>query len=413
MPLDHQETQGQSSLEPNETASITPSTYEKEPVASSPSDRNRPPVLNEILQLKNRAKNAEKLLLGFGELKPHEGVLIFNDPSGMEPAVLQVLKCALADLGNPYTVLDVSDATTEPETVPPHLKNHSFIWSSWGMDEAKLPIGDLILKLKESGCRMAYCPGFKADSLDEGGAATEDRHELETRLDRMETRLKNSVGLRIQTSYGTDLKMALKQGKRSWFKELGNIALGGEWGNFPSGEVFTTPDEEKVEGTLVLPFLHRDIIQGQGVDEFVHLTIRGGKIAKIDGGKAADAYREFLKKRSTHETDPLSVINCAEIAFGANSKARTTVVNPEGHYSEVGIPTLEAEKRLGTIHIAFGNSQHGSEGTDGHTYGNTHVDFVIPRQGLTVTSYENAEDFRRQKNGRRLIDQGDLGGLFG
>jgi len=61
------------------------------------------------------------------------------------------------------------------------------------------------------------------------------------------------------------------------------------------------------------------------VDEFVKLTIRGGKIAKIDGGESAKKLREYLQDCSKDEKNPLSVIQIAEIAFGANSKASQVV----------------------------------------------------------------------------------------
>lgn len=156
----------------------------------------------------------------------------------------------------------------------------------------------------------------------------------------------------------------------------------------------------------MLPVLQDEVTREQGVDEFVRLTIRGGKIAKIDGGKSAEKLRKYLQKHSKREDDPLSVVQCSEIAFGANAKARSKALGPSESYKKAGSSVLEAEKRLGTMHIAFGNSKHGEPGTEGHTESNVHIDFVIPRSGLSVTMFKTAADFARKKNGEKLIDEG-------
>ena len=58
------------------------------------------------------------------------------------------------------------------------------------------------------------------------------------------------------------------------------------------------------------------------------------------------------------------------------------------------------------MHIPFGSSKHGEPGTEGHTESNVHVDFVIPRLGLSVTMFKSNEDFIQKKNGEKLIDDG-------
>lgn len=142
------------------------------------------------------------------------------------------------------------------------------------------------------------------------------------------------------------------------------------------------------------------------MDEFVRLTIVHGKITKIDGGLSAEKLRRYLEENSREEKDPESVLQCSEIAFGANSKARTVAADPSGHWSRPGRPTVETEKRLGTIHLAFGDSKLGEKGAEGHTMAEIHLDFVIPRHGLTVEMFTRLDDFTGQKNGKKLIDQG-------
>lgn len=366
----------------------------------------------EVREMEQRTESMGKLLDSFAGLKPGEKVLILNDPAGMDAKIPEILRGALEKRGIEFKEVMVSDQETDPDAFFPLLEECNFIWSSWGMDSAKVNFDEFVDKIEELKIRMAYVPGLRVDSLDEGGALTEDRDELVHRLDKMEARLRECAGLRVRTGYGTDLRIGLKKGERRWQKEVGDIKPR-EWDNLPGGEIMTTPDEENVNGVLVLPVLQGDIDPHQGVDEVVVLKIRGGKIATIDGGKSAETLRRHLEAASGNDKNPLSVLQCAEIAFGANSKARNKVSNPGGHYTEMAIPTLEAEKRLGTIHIAFGSSQLGEEGVRGHNESNLHRDFVIPNETLSVVGFRSIEDFKSDRNGIRLIDQGNMGGLLG
>ena len=142
------------------------------------------------------------------------------------------------------------------------------------------------------------------------------------------------------------------------------------------------------------------------MDEFVRLTIRHGKIANIDGGESAEKLRQYLQEKSKDEANPFSVAQISEVAFGANSKARSKVRDPEGLWSGRGVAVTEAEKRLGTMHIAVGSSQHGEEGTEGYNESDVHMDFVIPRSGLTVTAFKDRQSFKKGRGGERLIDEG-------
>lgn len=197
-----------------------------------------------------------------------------------------------------------------------------------------------------------------------------------------------------------------------WFKDSGVIKDPGKWDNLPGGEIFTTPEETNVEGTLALPVLDTEISADRGVDEFVWIKIKGGKITSIQGGESAKKLRKSLEaatiERHENALDSLTVWQIAEIAFGANSKARSVVADPDQPYNYPGISTIAAEKKLRTIHLAFGNSKHGEEGAEGFEDAVSHFDFVIPRNGLTVEMFTSERDFKTQKNGRKLIDNGSL-----
>ncbi len=370
--------------------------------------------------LTEREKNTDKMFDDFLQLKQGERVLflIDNNPNNTDPKLIEMMKQRLEARNIEYDEL-VADEETTQRDIFKKAKKCDLIWASWSMEDThkSVDFDDLTEFLKggkenkggkkvkkEKARRMAFCPGVTAEFLDNGGALTEDRKEMEERLGKMEERLKEAVGLRITTSYGTDLRMKLKRGERRWFKDAG-IIKNGNWDNLPGGEIFTTPDEESIEGVLVLPVLQDEVTLDQGVDKLVHLTIKNGKIRAVDGGISAEKLRKYLKENSINEDDPESVLQISEIAFGANSKART-VANPEGGWDEKDNPVVEKEKRLGTIHLATGSSKHGEEGTEGHTESDVHLDFVIPRNGLTVETFDYERDYRSQNNGRKLINEG-------
>ncbi len=373
----------------------------------------RPP-LNEIELsadreiLETREKNADKVIDDFLLLNVEEKVLFLTDKNSQntDRELIEIMKNRLTSKKIEFSELAADEKTSWREVLNA-AKKCDLIWDSWAMeDTAKgTDFNRLTDFLEKHGKRMAWCPGVRAESLGPEGALSEDKEELMTRLEKMRNRLKDAVGLTITTSYGTDLKIPLKRDQRRWIKDAGIIKKG-SWDNLPGGEIYTTPDEEKIEGVLVLPLLQDEVALDQGVDEFVRLTIKGGKIRRIDGGVSAEKLRKYLMDKSIDETNPESVLQCAEIAFGANSKARTAPSNPEGHWTEKTNPTTETEKRLGTMHIAFGDSTYGEEGAIGHTGSDVHLDFVIPRNGLTVKKFTNNRDFEKNKNGEKLIDQG-------
>lgn len=371
-------------------------------------EEERPDHKEEAVR-RERIANAERVFTDFLELQPGEKVLFLVEPqmSDSEKELVTILRKALARRGTDFTTLTLTNESTT-EDIARHLKDHEVIWSATKWQQPRIDFYKLTEEyIPESGARMSDSGGVEVEVLDPGGALSEKRDILEKRLEQMEARLKDVRGFRIRTSYGTDLEMRMRPaGERRWFKSAG-VIMSGKWDGIPAGaEIFTTPDEEKVNGTLMLPVLQDEVSKEQGVDKFVRLTIRDGKIRAIDGGESAEKLRKYLEENSKEEDNPESVLNCAEIAFGANSYARSKVRNAEGSFSDPGISFQEAEKRLRTMHIAFGASKHGEEGTEGHTESDVHLDFVIPRHELTVTAFYSEDDFKNNRNGENLIEPG-------
>ncbi len=359
-------------------------------------------------QREERLDNAARFFGDFVGLKSGEGVLFLShtDPKSTDRALIEILKEACERKGIVSREL-IADKKTKTEEVTKLLDDYPVVWSSCNWDATKIDFYELTeSQLKAKSARMEDAAGLTTDSLNNDGMLGEKREVLHDRLQRMHEKLRDAVGFRVRTSYGTDLSIRLwPDRERQWAWMTGEVDPG-EWDN-PGAEIFTTPQEEGVDGVLMLPVLQDEITQEQGVDEFVKVTFRRGRIATIDGGKSAQKLRRYLEKMSKEEEDdPTSVIRCSELAFGASQYARSKVSRPELSYKHHGVSVLEAEKRMGTMHIAIGSAQHGSEGASGPTESNVHVDFVIPRNGLTVEGFDRDDDFRKGRNGRKLIDEG-------
>ncbi|MFA5050649.1 MAG: aminopeptidase [Patescibacteria group bacterium] len=363
----------------------------------------------EILFLE-KIEVAEKSLKNLLKLKPEEKILFLKDKK-TNPEVTLILEEAVKKIGSESQEI-LLDKQTKREEIQELLKKFKVI-----IDVSKKmypAIEDLCDKdIVEYGNRLLSLIDLGSDAFKKDGALDENLEDLEYRLNKMEAVLKDAKGFHITSNYGTDLEVGLRSShERQWSKDSGVLDKPGQWGNLLGGEIFTTPDERTMNGTLVLPVLESTITTDQGVDEFVRVNVKNGIITSIEGGKSAKKLRSDLEKDMRDEAkesgQPLNVLRVAEIAFGANSKARSTVSDPEKPYNFPGVSVIEAEKRLGTMHFAFGDSKHGKEGTEGFETATSHYDFVIPRNGLTVEMFTSEDDWKKKNNGKKLISNGGL-----
>lgn len=366
--------------------------------------------------------NAERVVQDYLQMQPGESVLFIADenPQHSDPRLIALLRAAIAQKGGRSSVFMIKPGERKSAELQQLIDSHDVLWIASDVADETLPVTfDEILEQLDAktGKRMAHCTGVQADLLANDGALGESKSTIEQRMDAMEKRLKNVAGFHIQTALGTDLWMSMKSG-RTWYKASGVIPRG-SWDNLPGGEIFTTPDQRNVNGTLVLPVLHDDVTPERGVDQPVKLTIRDGKITTIEGGASAEKLRNYLFANSLLADDPQTVYTIAEIAFGANAKASKIDpgTGPDGWRQEGGPSAVVTEKRLGTIHVAFGSDNHGLEGARGENWNKnvpTHLDFVLPQEGLTVHAFRNTAAFEHAKttdpaadNYDSLIENGD------
>jgi len=125
---------------------------------------------------------------------------------------------------------------------------------------------------------------------------------------------------------GTDLSMTVAG--RTWINSDGRT-------NMPSGEIYTGPIEDSVEGTIA--FSYPACRDGREVHD-VRLTFRKGRVVEATASKGQEYLHAML------DTDE-GARRVGEFAFGTNYSVQRFTKN-----------TLFDEKIGGTIHLAVGSS---------------------------------------------------------
>ncbi len=196
------------------------------------------------------------------------------------------------------------------------------------------------------GTRYASMPLFDVAMFE--GPMHVDWRELERRTRKIAGVVRSAHELRITTPAGTDLRVSKK--RRKTLADTGNLRKPGSFGNLPAGEVFFAPVEGSAMGRLVLEWGPTRSFRSPMVME-----VMDGMAEVLSGG---DDYRDFLLEKFAEREENR---NIAEIGIGTNDRA----MRPDN--------ILEAEKILGTVHVALGdNSSFG-----GLVKTPFHQDFVL------------------------------------
>lgn len=228
------------------------------------------------------------------------------------------------------------------------------------------------------------------------GAALENLEEMWPRIENFVAKFKNATRAFITTNNGTNLEIKIRQGTIA--AESGKLDQPGNIANFPFGEVGCVPSWEGTNGVLVV-----DGVGGKAgattnngrLLEPISLFIENGVVIKIDGGQEAIDFWQYLEKIQSDylKKNPEgkgNVFKLAEFSFGMNNAAWRNIGD-----KKILPPTqLEAEKALGTIHVALGNNalllNLGGFGSDDKQFNDIgfHSDQVILKPTVVI---ENSE----------------------
>jgi len=311
------------------------------------------------------AKNALECVF---EAKEGEGIVIFCDDVKMNVgeafasgALRLGLQTRLMPLKTEVNVFrkDIPQQITEilTEQTP-----HIYINLLRGVrEETPFRIKLIQMETKERKARLGHCPGVTLNMLTEGALAltTEEHKRMQGFAKTLIQKLSRAVRVEITNPAGTDISLSVVD--RPFFTDTIIDWKTMKWMNLPTGEVIVAPVENSLEGELKCDLA----IGGIGpIKTPVEITVERGKVCDVSSTNA-----EMLRRvRDSLNSDEWSSI-VGEFAFGINPKARFVE------------EFLEAEKMLGTVHIAFG---HNSDMPGGKNQSENHMDFLVSKPTVKI-----------------------------
>lgn len=211
----------------------------------------------------------------------------------------------------------------------------------------------------KAGTRGATLPGINKEIWNSSLQA--DYYRVKEITEKAYSFLEDGQKITVQTPSGTDLEFKVRHD--SFFQDTGILHKSGDFGNLPAGEVHGGVIE--ANGTLV-------------IDHFPHAP--SGTEVEIQNSRVVSVRGE---SELAQKLDTDCVRNIAEFGFGTNPEA--TLIGK----------TLQDEKVLGTVHVAFGdNSNYFPDGHDRFTECSVHWDTVCESPTVKFggkTMLENGE----------------------
>lgn len=220
-----------------------------------------------------------------------------------------------------------------------------------------------------AGARFASLPNFDPEMF--FTSMRVDWQLLAERTKRLADAVNTAAELTVQCPNGTSIR----------FDKRGRVAKGddglltepGSFGNLPAGEVYLAPLEGTSEGVMVIEYAPTRKLESP-----LELVVRDGAVVEIRGD---EPYRMKLENKFAESGRNR---NIAELGIGTNDRA----TRPDN--------ILEAEKILGTIHIALGDNS-GFGGTVSTPF---HEDYVFYGPTLKAVMEDGSE--------KVLLDGGKL-----
>lgn len=182
-------------------------------------------------------------------------------------------------------------------------------------------------------------------------------------------RLQSARLMEVHSAAGTHIRFPL--GQYPVITEYGLVDEPGRWDHWPSGFLFTWPNEGQANGTLVID--RGDILlpaKRYAVDP-IQLTVRNGYVVSIEGGLEAELFREYMESFADPEGYAMS-----HIGWGLQPRARWGTL---ALYDREQTIAMDARAFAGNFLFSLGpNSEVGG---DRHTA--CHID--IPLRACTVS----------------------------
>lgn len=215
------------------------------------------------------------------------------------------------------------------------------------------------LLVNTAGGRFASLPHFDPEMF--FSSMRVDWHALSERTNRLAEAVNSAVEIFVETPNGTRMRIG-KAGRQAEGDD-GLLTTAGSFGNLPAGEVYLAPLEGTSEGIMVLEYGPTRKLSSP-----LKLIVINGMVTDIIGD---EPHREWLERRFAESSKNR---NIAELGIGTNDRA----TRPDN--------ILEAEKILGTIHIALGDNS----GFGGTVQTPFHEDYVFYSPTLTAIAADGS-----------------------
>src|SRR5512133_266115 len=220
-----------------------------------------------------------------------------------------------------------------------------------------------------AGARFASLPHFDPDMF--GTSMNVDWNALAERTARLVAAINRADWVNVECPNGTAMHIC-KRGRQAEGDD-GMLTAPGCFGNLPAGEAYLAPLEGESHGTMVVEWGPTSKL-----DSPLTLTVADGRVIRIEGD---DPLRARLEAQFS-ENDACR--NLAELGSGTNDKAN----RPDN--------VREAEKILGTIHLALGDNT----GFGGVVAAPFHEDYVFYQPTVTLVMGDGSEEI--------ILDNGKL-----
>jgi leucyl aminopeptidase (aminopeptidase T) len=413
----------------NEEMQMALKSMDKEEDALTPEER-------ESETFYNLQKAADTVVKCF-QMKPGENLVIITDegvPQIVRSAFIETATVAVgADLrvmvgrtpevmGEPFDSDAIAEKMGSASKVI-FLTSKSRSHSKESRENILAPISDnprtAELQLRRHRKRGSAMPGkaalfsiTRANNIEllTAGAALENVEEMWVREERFFEVFKKAKKIRITTEMGTDITISIKPG--AYDNETGKLSKQGDIANFPFGEIAATPAKEGANGVFVVDGVGGKLgatTNNGYLKEPIKVFIENGIAVRMEGGKEAEEFWQYLteqqeKFRKEHPEEKGSVFGLAELGVGMNAAAFR--INEKGE--KILPPTqLEAEKALGTGHLALGNNAtmlafggYGKDDPD-YNYAPIHTDQVICDTTIEIET-EDGEKIKVMEAGKLL-----------
>jgi len=210
------------------------------------------------------------------------------------------------------------------------------------------------------GGRFASLPNFDPEMF--FTSMKVDWHSLAERTATLARAVNAAREIIVSCPNGTRIRFG-KEGRKAEGDD-GMLTMPGSFGNLPAGEVYLAPREGTSRGVMVLEYAPTRKLASP-----LRLTVEEGNVTGIAGD---EPYRLKLEQKFAESS---ANRNIAELGIGTNDRATC----PDN--------ILEAEKILGTIHIALGDNS----GFGGIVSTPFHEDYVFYRPTLTAIMADGSE----------------------